>query len=77
MAEVVPFTGITSLDLDPERVIEEARKVGLKECVIIGFDADGEEYFAASVSDAGQVTWHLERAKWRLMRQVDNMMEGD
>ena len=76
-AEVVNFTGVTKLDLDPLRVIEAAREAGLTEVVICGVDADGEEYFASSVADAGAAGWHLDRAKWALMRQVDRMMEGE
>lgn len=76
-AEVVNFTGISSLDFDPVRILEAAKTAGLTEVVICGVDADGGDYFASSVADAGQVTWHLERAKWRLMRQLDAMMEGE
>lgn len=76
-AEVVNFTGATKLDLDPLRIIEAAREAGLTEVVICGVDANGDEYFASSVADAGAAGWHLDRAKWALMRQVDRMMEGE
>jgi hypothetical protein len=76
-AEVVNFTGATKLDLDPLRIIESAREAGLAEVVICGVDANGDEYFASSVADAGAAGWHLDRAKWALMRQVDRMMEGE
>lgn len=76
-AEVLPFTGITTLDLDPAQIIEAARNAGLTEVVICGVDADGNEYFASSVADAGNAGWHLDRAKWNLMRQVDRLMEGE
>ena len=76
-AEILPFTGITTLDMDPAQVIEDAREAGLTEVVICGVDADGNEYFASSIADAGGAGWHLDRAKWNLMRQVDRMMEGE
>ena len=76
-AEVLPFTGITSLDVDPARILEAAKDAGLTEVVICGVNADGDEYFASSVADASAAGWHLDRAKWQLMRQVDRMMEGE
>ncbi len=76
-AEVLDFTGITQLDLDPQRVLQGALEAGLAEVVIVGVDADGDEYFASSVSDGGTANWHLDRAKWNLMRQTDRLMEGD
>ncbi len=76
-AEVLPFTGVTTLDIDPAQVLEAAKAAGLKEVVICGVDDDGNEYFASSVADAGNAGWHLDRAKWNLMRQVDRMMEGE
>lgn len=76
-AEVLKFTGVTKLDLDPERLLESAKDAGLAEVVICGVDQNGNEYFASSVADAGTVGWHLDRAKWNLMRQVDRMMEGE
>lgn len=77
MSEVVNFPGITTLDLDPARVLDAAKSDGLVEVVICGVDADGNEYFSSSVADAGTCGWHLDRAKWNLMRQVDRMIEGE
>ena len=76
-AEVLPFTGLTTLDIDPRQTLESAIAAGLTEVVICGFDADGNEYFASSVADAGAAGFHLDRAKWNLMRQVDRMVEGE
>lgn len=76
-AEVVDLNCVTTLDLPPEKVLRSALGAELTEVVVIGYDADGNSYFASSVADAGQVTWHLERAKWRLMRQCDDMENGE
>lgn len=76
-AEVVNFTGITALQTDPQRVLEAALRNGLTQVVICGFDAEGNDYFASSEPDAGVVGFHLDRAKWNLMRQVDRMVEGE
>ena len=34
---------------------------------MIGYDAEGDEYFAASVADDADVVWLLERAKHKLI----------
>lgn len=68
---VVPFGGITRLDVEPSRVLEQAAQAGLSSVVIIGYDADGGEYFASSYADGGDVLWHLERAKFKLMVIAD------
>lgn len=61
---------ITKLNLDPDRVLSKA--IGeLTEVVVIGFDKDGDEYFASSIADGGSVVFHLERAKHKLMRIID------
>lgn len=76
-AEVHEFTGVTTLPLDPQRILQAAMKDGLTQVVICGFDADGNDYFASSEPDAAVAGFHLDRAKWNLMRQVDRMTEGE
>lgn len=68
---VVPLNCITTLPLDPNRVIRRALESGLTEVVIVGYTKDGNEYFAASIGDGGDVIWHLERAKLKLLRMAD------
>lgn len=69
-SNVADLTVITTLDMDPDRVLQQA--VGkMDEVVIIGFDKDGNEYFASSKSDAGDILFHLERAKHKLMAMFD------
>jgi hypothetical protein len=73
-AEIVRFPGITTLDLDPDLILREA--VGkLEGCVIAGFDKAGRQYFASSYADGAEVVYHLERAKWLLMRRLDELAE--
>jgi hypothetical protein len=69
-AEILEFTGVTSLDLDPDRVIDRAAGK-LKSVIIIGYDHDGDEFFASSVADGGEVLWLLERTKLKLLRVAD------
>lgn len=71
---VTPFTGITKLRVDPQRVLTAAIEAGLSEVVICGFDLEGNDYFASSSPDAGEVNWTLDRAKWRLMQTVDDLI---
>jgi len=70
-AEVVNLETITRLDLPAERILQAALAAGLESAVVIGYDADGDEYFASSLADGGHVLWLLERAKLRLLRTVD------
>lgn len=69
-AEVVDFTGITTLEIDPDRILQSA--IGkMEQVVLIGWDKNGQEYFSSSVSDGGTVLWHMERAKLQLLRKGD------
>lgn len=66
MGKVIPFTGITKLDLDPDVVLE--RSMGqLEGFVILAYDKDGQEYFASTYADGGVVLWLLERCKTQLL----------
>ena len=67
---VILFNGITKLNLPPDRVLEAA--VGkLDHVVIMGFTHDGDEYFASSQADGGDVMWLMERCKKRLLEIPD------
>lgn len=66
MSNVIPFNGITRLDLDPDMVLENT-KGKLEGVIIIGYDKDGHEHFASSYADGGDVLWLLERMKLRLL----------
>lgn len=68
--KIIPFTGISKLDLDPDMILEN-NKGALEGVVILGFDRDGQEVFASSYADGGTVLWLLERCKQRLMETPD------
>lgn len=71
MSNVVDLPVVTTLDLNPDRVLNAA--IGqLEEVVIVGFDKDGNEYFASSKADSGNVIYHLERAKYKLLKMADD-----
>lgn len=71
-SNVVPFTGLTSLDIPVSRVLEAATEENLDSVVIIGYASDGDEYFASSVSDGGDVYWLLGRMKLKLLTTGDD-----
>ena len=71
MDNVIPLGGITRLDIDPDQILENATG-DMESVVIIGYDKQGEEYFASSIADGGDVLWLLERCKLKLMQIVDD-----
>jgi len=67
---VIPFGGITKLDIDPDFVLKGA--IGTLDCVVIaGCDKDGNEWFAASMGDGADALWYLERCKKMLLELGD------
>jgi len=66
MNKVLPLNNVTRLDLPVDRVLEEA-KGKLEGVVLLGFDNDGEEYFASTYADGGTVLWLLANCKKQLL----------
>jgi hypothetical protein len=66
MAEI--FAGRFSEDqpLNPDALLESL-KGGLESFVVIGYDYDGQEYFASTFADGAHVLWLLERYKKKLI----------
>lgn len=63
---VVRPNNITRLNLDADVVLEAA--IGkLTGVVIMGYDKDGERYFASSYADGGEVLWLAEKMRRALM----------
>lgn len=69
-AKIIPFTGITKLDMPADRVLEAASGQ-LEGVVVIGFDHAGELYAASSYADGGTVLWLLEQCKTQLLKAVE------
>ena len=65
-AKVIPLGCITKLDLPVDRVLESA-KGKLEGVVLLGYDNDGNSYFASTYADGGDVLWLLECAKKQLL----------
>lgn len=72
VAKVIQFRGITRLNLDPDTVLEN-NKGKLEGLVILGYDKDGDEYFASTYADGSEVLWLLERCKKMLLEVPDGL----
>jgi len=70
MSNVILFNGITKLNLDPDLVLENT-KGKLEGVVLLGYDKNGEEYFASTYADGGDVLWLLERMKMHLLNMEE------
>jgi hypothetical protein len=67
LAQLVVLPVITSLNLPTERLLQAAMDHKLGSVVIIGYDTDGEFYFASSEASGPSVLWDLEMAKKKLL----------
>ena len=47
MAEIITFPGLTSLDIEPDEILEQA-KGKLQVAIVCGVDADGNQYLICS-----------------------------
>ena len=65
---------ITTLDSNPDRILKQAEDE-LTSVVVLGWDKKGEEFFASSIADAGTVIFMLERAKHKLLKIVDEIVD--
>ena len=66
MANVIDLPVITRLDLNPDRVLDGAREK-LNDVIVMGWDKNGDLYFASSQADGGDALWLMEKAKLALM----------
>jgi hypothetical protein len=67
---VVSFTGVTRLDLDPDRVLASLNGK-LDSFVLCGYDKTGLEVFSSTIADGADVLWLLERGKTEIMRAAE------
>lgn len=65
MGKVISLGCVTRLDLPVDRVLESA-KSKMANVVLLGWDNDGELYFASTFADGGEVLWLLELCKLKL-----------
>lgn len=74
-ANVVIAPIITRLPTPPRRVLHAAMQQDLASVAVCGLTADGEEWFASSDADAGDVIYKLRRMEHALMRIVDELSD--
>lgn len=67
MGDVIELDCYTRLDLPPDKILENAKEK-LNSVVLIGWDEQGELYFAGSYADARDVLWIIEKAKQLLFK---------
>lgn len=68
MGDVIEANIVTSLPIPVERILAKASDADLEMVVVIGWDKEGEPYFASSVSGGPEVLWLLELTKNRLFK---------
>jgi hypothetical protein len=61
---------ITKLDVPADQVLQGAMGK-LDCCIVIGYDRDGDEYFASGVADAGTANWLIDRFKAEWIKDQD------
>ena len=66
MSNVIPLGNVTRLDIPAETILEAA-KGNLDSVVLMGYDKDGELYFASSIADGGDALWLIEKLKQQLL----------
>lgn len=67
MGEVVELGVVTSLPVPSEKLLQKAIEGGVTNVVIIGYDPEGQFWFASSDADGGDVIWLLEMAKKKIL----------
>jgi len=70
-ANVEILDTVTRNDIPVDLVLRQAHEAKLIEAVIVGIDAEGNEYLFRNSADMAPSMWHLERGKYMLMRQMD------
>lgn len=63
MSNVAKFNGTTLADIPSEQVLAAASSKGLDEVLILGWDKDGQPYFASSTGDIGVALHLIEKFK--------------
>ncbi len=69
-AEIIKFTGITSIPESPEITLEKAKHWNMDRCLILGWHTDGQFMIGGSFSEMGEMLILLEKAKQHLMASI-------
>ena len=66
MGEVVELGCWTTLEVPPDKVLKAAVD-HLSNVLVIGYDTEGNEYFASSMTNRSEILWLVERFKQQLL----------
>lgn len=76
MSNILNFDGITTLDLDPDMVLQN--NIGkLEGFVLVGYTTSGKEYLCTTYGDTPTILWLLERAKKQILENADDDEDFD
>ena len=67
MGDVINLSVETSLDIPVDRILSAAIEADLETAVVVGWDQDGNMYFASLSGYGTDVLWLLEKAKASLL----------
>ena len=70
-AKIINLPVVTTLDIPPATVLDEARQMDLGSVVVVGHTKEGHIYFAGSMADGGEVLWLFEKAKLMLLGAIE------
>ena len=68
---VIPLGTVTKLEIPVDKVLEGAKGKLDGGVIVIGWDHDGELYFASSMSDGREVLWLLAMCEKALLSTGD------
>ena len=69
---VINFPGETRLETPIPKVLAHAAGANLTDCVVIGWDKEGDLFFSSSSPSGPEVLWLIEQAKKSLMGVYDD-----
>ena len=67
LAPVTVLETVTAHSLPVERLLGAAVAANLRSVIVIGYDQDGDFYFASSEASGASVQWDMEMAKKKLL----------
>lgn len=70
-AKIINLPVVTTLDVPPATVLDEAKQMDLGSVVVIGHTKEGHIYFNGSMADGGEVLWLFEKAKLMLLGAIE------
>jgi hypothetical protein len=70
MADVLPFTGSTTIPRSVRQILDSAPAGDLKYVLVIGLTKNDDWWFSTSSSDVGEILVALEKAKRMIVDQL-------